>query len=167
MLALELTNVKDFMNKLLKSETFDNFLLQEAVITSAASYVIDGHIHDGFFSSEEISELGLTGYRLLPFRFLRGNCFDLIKGKKTPSSFKFIFSLSPENLHNTIEAASGSFTTNDVNGIFFNIRYQNEQLLLTTGVSYNIFSTDKTLENSWDAMMRKFLVNNNISFEEL
>ena len=48
MLALELTNVKDFMNKLLKSETFDNFLLQEAVITSAASYVIDGHIHDGF-----------------------------------------------------------------------------------------------------------------------
>ena len=92
MLALELTNVKDFMNKLLKSETFDNFLLQEAVITSAASYVIDGHIHDGFFSSEEISELGLTGYRLLPFRFLRGNCFDLIKGKKTPSSFKFIFS---------------------------------------------------------------------------
>ena len=53
MLALELTNVKDFMNKLLKSETFDNFLLQEAVITSAASYVIDGHIHDGFFSSEE------------------------------------------------------------------------------------------------------------------
>ena len=164
MLALELTNVKDFMNKLLKSETFDNFLLQEAVITSAASYVIDGHIHDGFFSSEEISELGLTGYRLLPFRFLRGNCFDLIKGKKTPSSFKFIFSLSPENLHNTIEAASGSFTTNDVNGIFFNIRYQNEQLLLTTGVSYNIFSTDKTLENSWDAMMRKFLVNNDISF---
>ena len=107
------------------------------------------------------------GYRLLPFRFLRGNCFDLIKGKKTPSSFKFIFSLSPENLHNTIEAASGSFTTNDVNGIFFNIRYQNEQLLLTTGVSYNIFSTDKTLENSWDAMMRKFLVNNDISFEEL
>ena len=95
MLALELTNVKDFMNKLLKSETFDNFLLQEAVITSAASYVIDGHIHDGFFSSKEISELGLTGYRLLPFRFLRGNCFDLIKGRKTPSSFKFIFSLSP------------------------------------------------------------------------
>lgn len=167
MLALELTNIKDFMNKLLRSETFDNFLLQEAVITSAASYVIDGHIHDDFFSSEEISEMGLTGYRILPFRFLRGNCFDLIKGKKTPASFKFIFTLSPENLKNTIEAASSNFTTNDVNGIFLNIRYQNEQLSLTTGVSYNIFSPDKTLENSWDDMVRKFLVNNDISFEEL
>ena len=43
--ALELTDIKDFMNKLLRSEIFDHFLLQEGVITSAASYVIDGHIN--------------------------------------------------------------------------------------------------------------------------
>ena len=38
MIALELTNIKDFMNKLLKTETFDHFLLQEAVLSSAAIY---------------------------------------------------------------------------------------------------------------------------------
>ena len=37
MLALRLTDVKDFMNKFLRSETFDHFLLQEGVITSGAS----------------------------------------------------------------------------------------------------------------------------------
>ena len=45
MLALKLTEVKDFMNKLLRSETFDHFLLQEAVIASAANYVIDGRLN--------------------------------------------------------------------------------------------------------------------------
>lgn len=44
MISIELTDTKDFMNKLLRTEIFDNFLLQEAVITKAASYVIDGHL---------------------------------------------------------------------------------------------------------------------------
>ena len=79
------------MNKLLRMEIFDNFLLQEAVITKAASYVIDGHLQKGFYSSTELEENGIAGYSILPFRMLRTNCFDLIKGRQTPSSFKFVF----------------------------------------------------------------------------
>lgn len=167
MIALELTNTKDFMNKLLKTETFDNFLLQEAVIASAASYVIDGHINSGFYSENELEELGFTNLKMLPFSSLRGNCFDLIKGKKAPSSFKFIFLLSPDNLVKTISASGSSFTPNDISGVFLNIKYQNQLLSLTTGVSYNIFSPDKSLENYWDSAVKKFLFNNEIAFEEL
>lgn len=54
MISIELTDTKDFMNKLLRTEIFDNFLLQEAVITKAASYVIDGHLQKGFYSSTEL-----------------------------------------------------------------------------------------------------------------
>ena len=79
MKALRLTGTKDFMNKLLRTETFDNFLLQEAVITKAASFVIDGHIQKDFYSSDELTELGINDYQILPFRLLRNNCFDLIK----------------------------------------------------------------------------------------
>ena len=86
MLALELTDIRDFMNKLLRSEIFDHFLLQEGVITSAASYVIDGHINKGFYSAEELEELGLADCTCLPYSMLRTQCFDLIKGKKTPSN---------------------------------------------------------------------------------
>ena len=44
MIAIQLLQVKDFMNKFLKTEIFDHFLLQEGIVVSFASYVIDGTI---------------------------------------------------------------------------------------------------------------------------
>ena len=61
MISIELTDTKDFMNKLLRTEIFDNFLLQEAVITKAASYVIDGHLQKGFYSSTELEFIFYRG----------------------------------------------------------------------------------------------------------
>lgn len=167
MIAIELTDIKTFMNKLLKTDTFDNFLLQEAVISSGASYVIDGHINKGFYTEEDLEELGISEYKILPFSMLRNNCFDLIKGKKTPSSFRFVFTLSPSNLRNTLAASGSSFTENDITGIFLNLKYQNQLLVLTTGVSYNIFSPDKSLEMYWDNAIQKFLKQHEIAFDEL
>lgn len=167
MIALELTDIKDFMNKLLRSEVFDHFLLQEATITSSATYTINGQITAGFYSEEEMEELHLTGCRFLPFSMLKGNCFDLIKGKKTPSSFRFVFLLSPSNMEKTIQAVGSSFHTNDVTGMYINLKYQNQLLSLTTGIAYNIFSTDKTLEIEWDKMVTKFLKQHEIAFDEI
>ena len=167
MIALELTDIKDFMNKLLRTEVFDHFLLQEAVITSGASYVIDGHITKGYYTDEEVETMGISGYKMLPFSLLRGNCFDLIKGKKTPNSFKFVFLLSPENLKKTLASSGSSYTENVISGVFLNLKYQNQLLTLTTGISYNIFSTDKSLESNWDKLVCRFLYQNDIKFEEL
>jgi hypothetical protein len=167
MLALELTDIKDFMNKFLRSEIFDHFLLQEGVVTSAASFVIDGRITRGFYSGEELEELGIRGYSFLPYAMLRTNCFDLIKGKKTPASFKFVLLLSPENLRRTLESIGSSFSADDVTGVFLNIRYQNQMLTLTTGVSYRIFSTDRTLDGEWDRLVKVFLRQHDIAFTEL
>ena len=167
MLALQLTDVKDFMNKFLRSETFDHFLLQEGVITSGASYVIDGHIHPDFYTSEEMEDLEITDCDFLPYALLRGNCFDLIKGKKAPSSFKFVLMLSPENQKRTMERIGSSYTPADISAMSMNIKFQNQMLTLTTGISYRIFSTDKTLEPEWDKFVRQFLSQHDISFEVL
>ena len=167
MIALELTDIKDFMNKLLRAEVFDHFLLQEAMITSSATYTINGQITKGFFSEEEIEELHLNGCRFLPFSMLKTNCFDLIKGKKTPSAFRFVFLLSPKNMEKTITAVGSSYTPSDVSGMYINVKYQNQLLSLTTGIAYNTFSTDKTLELEWDKMVMKFLKQHEIPFEEI
>lgn len=167
MIALELTDVKDFMNKLLRTETFDHFLLQEAVITGAATYSISGQITKGYYTEEELSEQHLNGMRFLPFALLRNNCFDLIKGKKTPSSFRFVFLLSPENQKKTLDSMGSPFSENDITGIYINLRYQNQLLSLTTGISYNVFSTDKSLDAQWDKLVIKFLTQNAIAFEEI
>ena len=167
MIALELTDVKDFMNKLLRSELFDHFLLQEACITGAATYTINGQITRGFYAEEELEELGLKNVRFLPFSMLRENCFDLIKGKKTPCAFRFVFLLSPSNMENTIRSVGSNYTSSDISGMYINLRYQNQLLSLTTGISYNIFSTDKTLENEWDKLVMKFLTRNEIAYEQI
>ena len=146
MISIELTDTKDFMNKLLRTEIFDNFLLQEAVITKAASYIIDGHLQKGFYSSTELEENGIAGYSILPFRMLL---------------------LSPENMEHTLSSLHSAFTVSDISGFFINIRYQSQLLTLTTGISYNIFSADKTLDSEWDKLVMKFLANNDINFKEL
>jgi hypothetical protein len=155
------------MNELLRTDTFDHFLLQEAVIVSAATYVIDGHITKDFYSAQELEELGLSGYSMLPFSFLRGSCFDLIKGKKAPASFRFVFELSPENLRRTLESVHSSYTVSDLSGVFINLKFQNQMLTLTTGISYRIFSADKSLNAEWDTLVKKFLTRHQIAFEEL
>lgn len=166
MIALELTDIKDFMNKLLRTDTFDNFLLQEAVITNSATYTINGQLTKGFYSNDELEELQLQDCRFLPFSMLRGNCFDLIKGKRTPASFRFVFLLSPQNMEKTVLSIGSSYTTSDISGIYINLKYQKQQLFLTTGISYNIFSIDKTLENEWDRLVMKFLKQHEIAYEE-
>lgn len=167
MIALELTDIKDFMNKLLRSEVFDHFLLQEAMITTSATFNINGQITKGFYSDVELEELHLEGCRFLPFSMLKGNCFDLIKGKKTPSAFRFVFLLSPTNMVKTVASVDSSYQASDITGMYINLKYQNQLLSLTTGIAYNVFSTDKTLENEWDKMVIKFLKQHEIAFEEI
>lgn len=167
MIALNISEIKNFMNKLLCTETFDNFLLKEATIQSSVTWSLDGDLNQDFYSSEELEEMQLTGLSFLPFGLLRSQCFDLIKGKRAPSYFKFVFLLSPTNLARTLEQTHSSFSSSDITGMFLNLKFQHGKLLLTTGISYRIFSADKSLEQEWDVLVKRFLKNHEISFEEL
>lgn len=167
MIALKLTNTKSFMNQLLCSEMFDHFLLPEATITKDASFTINGHIHSSFYSQAEQEEEGLLGYTILPYARLRPICYQLIRGKHTPVSFKFVLMLSPENTANVLARSSSSYTANDINGIFLNLSFQNGQLYLTTGISYAIFAADHTLEQEWDMLVQKFLAKHGTAYEEM
>lgn len=167
MIALNLLEIKDFMNKLLCTETFDNFLLREATIGSGCIWTVDGSINREFFTAEELEEQDMTEFSYMPFGKLRTQCFNLIKGKRTPSYFKFVFLLSPANLTRTLAQLHSTFSPNDITGMFINLKFQQGKLLLTTGISYRIFSVDKSLEQEWDSLVKRFLKNHEILFEEL
>ncbi len=49
MIALKITNVKQFMAKLLGGEDFDSFLLEEATISTYNTFMIDGHQNRDFY----------------------------------------------------------------------------------------------------------------------
>lgn len=167
MIALELPEVRVFMNKLLCSEMFDNFLLQEASIQNSISYHIEGSLQAGFFSEDELEQEHLTGFSFIPYGRVRTQCFDLIKGKRTPSFFKFVLLLSPSNLEKTLLQSGSSLSTQDITAAFLNLKFQNGKLLLTTGISYRTFTIDKSFEQSWDTLVKRFLKNHEILFEEL
>ena len=166
MIALKLTDTKAFMNQLLCSDTFDHFLMPEASITKDASFTIDGHINPSFYSAEERTENGLSELTILPYARLRPVCYQLIRGRHTPVSFKFVLMLSPQNTANVLARSDSSYQPSDISGIFLNLSFQNGQLSLTTGISYAIFSTDRTLEHEWDSLLKKFLTKHGISYEE-
>ena len=70
-------------------------------------------------------------------------------------------------MERTIRVVSSSYTPSDVTGMYINLKYQNQLLVLTTGIAYNLFSTDKTLENEWDKMIIKFLKQHEIAYDEI
>ena len=92
MIAFSLTNIKDFMSHLLLNETFDHFSFIEGEITTFNTFHIDGFIKKEFFDSNSV----LPEYSY--WKNVRNFCFSLIKGKRTPLAFQFVFSLAPKNI---------------------------------------------------------------------
>ena len=160
MISLNLTNVKDFMSHLLLSETFDNFYFIEGEIVTFNTFTIDGYIQKDFFDSD--AELTEYSY----WKSLREYCFSLIRGKRTPLSFRLVFSLSRENMERTVRKSTPSLNPDDVQGLYLNIRYDGSHLACVTGTSFKTFSLDKSLEHAWDDMVKKFLKQKKIEFEE-
>ena len=167
MTALSILNVKEFMNILLRSNAFDSFLLSEGSITTYMTFLLDGHCIKDFFSPEEEPYEQLTREKYIPFSLVRPACFDLIKGRHTPFAFRFVFQLSAENQARTLASLGSAFSTEDVSGMYLNLKYKNRQLTCTTGVSCQVFSTDKSLERAWDELVKRFLKSHQIPFEEL
>ena len=157
MIALQLKNTKNFMTHLLLSDTFDNFLFIEGEIVTFNTFTIDGYIQKGFY------EESMDGYS--SWKQLRELCFSIIKGKRTPLSFRFVFSLSPENIARLIEQKGLDFQAADVQGLYLNIRFDGARLQCITGTSLKTFSMDKSLEREWDAMVPRFFDKKGLAFE--
>lgn len=175
MISLKILDVKQFMNLLLLDKVFDQFLLSEASISMASTYVIDGHIVKGFYSESELNDLKeeaqaegrIFSEKMERFSKVKPICLSIIKGKKTPNSFKFVFCLSDENTEKFLNSFDSSFNKNDIGNLSLNIKYDSTGLFATTAVSLNIFSMDKSINSAWDEMIKKFFTSNNINYDVL
>lgn len=167
MIALKITNIKQFMGKLLASEVFDVFLLEEASISTYNTFSIDGHQNKDFYSAEEWADSQLRPYDLSLWKTIRPICFDLIKGTHTPSAFRFVFHLIPEQVHTILEKADALTYEEQIKAFVLNIKYDGLSLTLITGTALCCFLPDKTPDLLWDSALKRFLTRYEISFEEL
>lgn len=163
MIALKITNIKDFTRQLFLKETFDGFLLSEAVITTFNTFTIDGFLNRDYYNDIELEEIGDRNYST--WKELRPVCLQLIKGNKLPLTFRITLRMKPENTH-TILSRNELEGQYDVDCLQLNILYKNGIITCTTGIALRQFTLDKTLDHVWDTMIRKFFAKNQIGFSE-
>ena len=108
MIALQITSMKQFMNQLLSSDIFDIFLLQEASITGAYTHIIDGSQHLEFYGDDDPSTIPTGTNPFITWKSVKGQIFDLIKGKHTPLTRAFYPSKRKYANHLRNDQSSGS-----------------------------------------------------------
>jgi hypothetical protein len=167
MLALQINDVKTFMGKLLNADTFDDYLLEEALIQTFNTFTIDGHMNAAFYTAEEREDPELFPYAYSQWKTMKAVCFQLIKGKKVPLLMKITLHLMPEAAYTLLEQGGGREYASSLNAFVVNIRYDQNGLMLTTGTSMNTFLMDKTPDLLWDNAFRRFLTDAGIAFEEI
>ena len=150
------------MAKLLLSETFDPFYFIEGEIVSFGTFSMDGYLQKDFFDKDETPERDFALWKEV-----REYCFSLIKGKRTPLSFKFILGLSRPNIEKLLLQQGLDFKPSDVTGLYINLKFDGEKLQCITGTSMNLFTMDKSLEQAWDKMVQKFFTQKEIKYDVL
>ncbi len=166
MQAFQIKDIKGFMAALLTTDTFDSFLLEEAIIKTYNTFVIDGHFIKEFFQSDEEDVSFLDEYQFSKWQDMRALCFQFIKGKKTPVSFKFILHLQPSFAQNILDNNDTAITSDQLKAFILNVKYDSGHLSLITATSYYSFLLDKSADIIWDSAIKQFLIRHEIVFEE-
>ena len=137
------------MSQLLMTETFDRFSFIEGEIVTFNTFKLDGYLQKEYSRWEDVREF----------------CFSLIKGKRTPLSFRLILSLSPDNIVRLMEQTVPEMSPEDVQGLYLNLKFDGMHLTCITGTSFRTFTMDKSLEHAWDEMVKKYFLKKEIEFE--
>ena len=164
MLSIQIQDVKDFMNHLLRNDTFHPFYLWEASLKTSVHYHIDGRLNREFFNTDELETLPEKDY--ISWSAIKPQIFSMIKGTKTPLSMKIILKLSEKHTNQLLVKYNLPLSIENINGLFLNILYDGKSLHLTTGVSYRTFALDKRLEQLFDETIHSWLLGRQIPFTE-
>ncbi len=167
MLALQITSTKQFMNRLLTGDCFSSFLLESALVTTYNTFSIDGRIHPEFYHSEDADFSDKTKYAFSGYLDVQEHLFSIIKGNRTPLSMKLTLLLNPEAMEKLLISGDCTVPRDLLSAFVLNIKYDGEKILLTTAISYEGFTMDKSAEPVWDNAMKKFLSAKEILFEEI
>lgn len=164
MIALQIEHIRDFMNKLLLTSSFDTYRVSEASITTFTSFSIDGILHPEFYDSDLIDSPDASAETQITWESVRPFCLSVFKGKRLPLSFHFVLQLPKSRIPDFLsDYGLASTDAEDIFGLFLNIQYRNDILTVTTGSSTRVFTGDRTLDQAWDQAVKSFLLREGLS----
>lgn len=166
MTALQIKDVKHFMGRLLGTELFDSFLLEEAVISTYNTFTIDGRLNRSFFSCDEWEDPQVRPYEFSPWKSMRPILFELIRGKRAPGSFRITLHLMPQYTKGILKPDQTTVTADQVKALVLTCRFDENGLFLLTGTSLHTFLPDKSADKLWDRAVKSFLDRKEVEYEE-
>jgi hypothetical protein len=154
MVALNIIEIKKLMGSLLKGTVFDDFEVRNVEVQTFTKFRIDGILNKSFFSTDE-QELYERNY--VTWKEVKPFVLQIIKGNRTPTLLKIVFSLSHQE---TIKFSK------DLSALFINLTFENNKMLCTTGSASKIFSLDKSIDYEWDRFVEQFFKQNGVFVEK-
>lgn len=165
MKAFQINETGNFMTKLLSGGIFDSFLLEEASLHMQVVWHLDGHLNMDFYSDEEREQPKLRGRTMALWGEVRSNLRTLLLGKKAPTSFTVVLHYPADLMESALRDASLSSLSDNIGAMVLTIRFDGTQVTLVSGISMSSFTLDKQADALWDEMVRRFLLEHEISFE--
>lgn len=167
MLALKIIDQKDFTNRLFLGDTFDSFWLNQAELVTSNVFTIDGRLQTSFFDNDEQDFLASSHRACSLWKEIKPFCCSVIRGKRTPLSFKIVLQFSPNKIAALFQNTVLSISPDMIAGLYLNLQYKNKILLCTTGTSLKTFLPDKELEHLWDQYVLDFFAHNQLLVESM
>ena len=153
MIALHFEKINDISTNLFAKDTFDNFLLREASLVADYALTLEN-------TGQAIS---YGKVRALLSTFVQNSSADspaLPKGHIVlcaPLSYQV----------SLMEHASFSGDPDIIKGLILTFRFDNDSAAALTGISYQSFSLDKSIEPLWDQAIIKSFNRMNIPYQLL
>lgn len=135
---IHIKNVKQFMGELFAGVAFDDFYVTSCEINMITKITIDGK------RSKRWSEDN-GGKTFCSWKEIKELVYNVIRGSKSPSLFKIVFSKRDES---EMEVYEG-------NGII-TLKFEDDTATITTGYISKEFTLDKTAEKEWDIAVSKW-----------
>lgn len=165
MITLQADETKQFMRCLLKTDAFDNFLLYSLSIDTLYNLSVDGAINQAYLSTEQKEIYDEQSY--VTYTQVKAFLTDTLKQSHTPTGMKITFILNKKSTEDIQRRILGDSILLPIQGFLINVVFDGTVVRVTTGTNYATFTLDKSIERTFDDMIKQFFIKNEILMIEV
>jgi hypothetical protein len=153
LISFMIEDTKDCMQKLLKDTVFNDFLCVQFELVHIYKVSVDGQLR--FESLSEEDKATYENRKYILWNDFQSTAYEMVKGNKTPTSMKIVFSLNQKAKQNLLSRIP-SIDENAITNFTFILTYESKRIKVVTGTNYATFILDKEAERYFDDSMLKF-----------
>ena len=146
MKAYYIKTLRDFSRRLFLESFFDEYLLIKGRFVTAFTTEFEGSAPEENPSQPYIA-----------WGQLKALAFQLIKGNVAPRSFSLVLAYPPEKTRALLSPEQRKGEPKELPLLLLNIRYREEKLLLSTGISEKSFNPHSQTAPLWDSQLLRIL----------